>query len=416
MNRHLSGMGWTAVAWAALAVVVLTGCGKKVSNCISGETPYEVAASLGLGWNLGNQLDAFRDGVAEETAWGNDSVTQELFDGLASAGFTTVRIPVTWKGHFGGAPDYAVEPAYMDRVAEVVGYAERAGLNVLVNVHHDGDWLDIKRAAADEKVNETVKAQLKAIWTQIAVRFRDKGNFLAFEAMNEIHDGGWGWGNNRKDSGRQYAVMNEWNQAFVDAVRATGGNNADRYLGVPAYVTNIDIAVESFVLPEDKADNRLMLAVHFYDPVDFVLNATRSEWGHTGDPAKKASWGDEDNVRAQFGKMKSAFIDKGIPVYIGEMGCVHRSDARAEAFRLYYLEYVCKAAKDYGMAPFYWDNGGSGSGTEMSGLFDRVTGEWLNNGREVVEAMKRGIFTEDKSYTLQWVYENRAPVGMKDEQ
>ena len=305
MNRHLSGMGWTAVAWAALAVVVLTGCGKKVSNCISGETPYEVAASLGLGWNLGNQLDAFRDGVAEETAWGNDSVTQELFDGLASAGFTTVRIPVTWN-----APDYAVEPAYMDRVAEVVGYAERAGLNVLVNVHHDGDWLDIKRAAADEKVNETVKAQLKAIWTQIAVRFRDKGNFLAFEAMNEIHDGGWGWGNNRKDSGRQYAVMNEWNQAFVDAVRATGGNNADRYLGVPAYVTNIDIAVESFVLPEDKADNRLMLAVHFYDPVDFALNATRSEWGHTGDPAKKASWGDEDNVRAQFGKMKSAFIDK----------------------------------------------------------------------------------------------------------
>ena len=114
--------------------------------------------------------------------------------------------------------------------------------------------------------------------------------------------------------------------------------------------------------------------------------------------------------------MKSAFIDKGIPVYIGEMGCVHRSDARAEAFRLYYLEYVCKAAKDYGMAPFYWDNGGSGSGTEMSGVFDRVTGEWLNNGREVVEAMKRGIFTEDKSYTLQWVYENRAPVGMKDEQ
>ena len=396
-----------------LAMLPLFGCMSREEagrNGISGDTPYEVAASLGLGWNLGNQLDAFRDGVAEEAAWGNDTVTQEFFYRLADAGFTTVRIPITWMGRFGEAPDYPISAAYMERVAEVVDYAEKAGLNAIINIHHDGVgnsfWLNIKEAAANDTVNETIKNQLKALWTQIAGRFKDKGHFLAFEAMNEIHDGKWGWGDNRNDGGKQYAIMGEWNQVFVDAVRATGGNNVDRYLGIPPYVTNIDIAVENFTLPKDVVENRLMVAVHFYDPVEFALNATCSEWGHTGNPAKKASWGDEDNVRMKFAKMKAAFIDKGIPVYLGEMGCVRYGDARAEAFRLYYLEYVCKAAKDCGIAPFYWDNGYPGSGAERSGLFNRATGGLLGDAQEVIDAMKRAVFTEDASYTLQSVYDN----------
>lgn len=377
---------------------------------ISGETPYEIAASMGLGWNLGNQLDAHNNGVADETVWGNQPATQALFDAVAAAGFTSVRIPVTWMGHIGEAPDYTIESAYMDRVAEVVDYAESAGLNAIINIHHDGAdsqyWLNIKEAAASEERNEEIEAQLSAVWTQIANRFRDKGNFLMFEAMNEIHDGGWGWGDNRIDGGRQYAVLNEWNQVFVDAVRATGGNNANRYLGVPGYVTNIDLTVENFVLPEDVTDNRLLVAVHFYDPNEFTLEATASEWGHTGDPSEKATWGDEDNVTTQFGKMKSTFIDRGIPAYIGEMGCVHRDDVRSESFRMYYLEYVCKAAKDYGMPLFYWDNGSADAGSECSGFFNHATGELLNNAQEVIDVMKRGYFTEDESYTLQSVYDS----------
>lgn len=377
---------------------------------ISGETPYDIAASMGLGWNLGNQLDAHNNGVADETAWENQPVTQALFDAVAAAGFTSVRIPVTWLGHIGEAPGYVIESAYMDRIAEVVGYAESAGLNAIINIHHDGVdsqyWLDIKEAATDETVNSAVKAQLAAMWTQIANRFADKGSFLMFEAMNEIHDGGWGWGSNRTDGGRQYAVLNEWNQVFVDAVRSTGGNNRNRYLGVPGYVTNIDLTVENFVLPQDVVDNRLMVAVHFYDPNEFTLEATASEWGHTGNPSNKATWGDEDNVTTQFGKMKSAFIDRGVPAYIGEIGCVHRDDARSESFRMYYLEYVCKAAKDYGMPVFYWDNGSDAAGRECSGFFNHATGELLNNAQEVIDVMKRGVFTEDASYTLQSVYDS----------
>jgi endoglucanase len=377
---------------------------------IEGGDAWAVAKALGLGWNLGNQLDAYANEVANETSWGNQKTTQALFDKLAAAGITSVRIPVTWMGHIGAEPAYEIEKAWMDRVAEVVGYAENAGLKAIINLHHDGadsaHWLDIKNAATDANVNTKVKAQLKAMWTQIAERFKDKGTFLIFESMNEIHDGGWGWGANRTDGGKQYAVLNEWNQVFVDAVRAVGGANDNRYLGIPSYCTNPDYAVDgSLKLPADKASNRLMVSVHYYAPTDYTLEAKFSEWGHTAAAGKKDSWGDEDYVKDIFGKLKTTFVDKGIPVYIGEMGCVHRADARAESFRKYYLEYICKAAKTYGMAPFYWDNGGDGAGRETSGLFNHATGAYLNNGADIVALMAKAIFTEDASYTLQTVYD-----------
>lgn len=383
---------------------------KGEAATVSGETPWDICTSLGLGWNLGNQLDAHNNGIAEETAWGNQPTTQALFDQLASTGFTSVRIPVTWLGHIGEAPGYTIDAEYLNRVAEVVGYAESAGLNAIINIHHDGAdsnyWLNIKDAAKDEALNTSIKEQLAAIWTQIANKFKDKGNFLVFESMNEIHDGGWGWGENLTDGGKQYAVLNEWNQVFVDAIRATGGNNTNRYLGVPGYVTNIDLTVENFVLPKDVVQNRLMVAVHFYSPMEFTLNDEFSEWGHTGNSSLKPNWGDEEYLKSQFNSMKTKFIDNGIPAYIGEIGCVHRNNERSEAFRLYYLEYLCKAAKEYGMAPFYWDNGSAAAGKECSGLFNHATGEILNNGLEVIEVMKRGIFDNSESYTLEYVYDN----------
>lgn len=386
---------------------------KGEAATVSGETPWDICASLGLGWNLGNQLDAHNNGIAEETAWGNQPTTQALFDQLAFTGFTSVRIPVTWLGHIGEAPSYTIDAEYLNRVAEVVGYAESAGLNAIINIHHDGAdsnyWLNIKDAAKDETLNTSIKEQITAIWTQIANKFKDKGNFLVFESMNEIHDGGWGWGENLTDGGKQYTILNEWNQVFVDAVRATGGNNTNRYLGVPGYVTNIDLTVEHFVLPKDIVNNRLMVAVHFYSPNEFTLNDEYSEWGHTGDSSKKPNWGDEEYLKSQLNRMKTKFIDNGIPAYIGEIGCVHRSNERSEAFRLYYLEYLCKAAKEYGMAPFYWDNGSASAGKECSGLFNHATGEILNNALEVIEVMKRGIFDNSESYTLEHVYEN-APL------
>ncbi|MFT3740227.1 MAG: cellulase family glycosylhydrolase [Breznakibacter sp.] len=379
-------------------------------NTVGGSDAMAVAQSLGLGWNLGNQLDAHNNGIANETAWGNPATTQSAFDKIAASGIRSVRIPVTWLGHVGSAPDYTIDASWLNRVAEIVNYAETAGLKAIINIHHDGAdsnyWLDIKNAATSETVNNQVKAQLIAMWTQIAEKFKDKGNFLIFESMNEIHDGGWGWGANRTDGGKQYAVLNEWNQIFVDAVRATGGNNSDRYLGVPGYVTNPDLTLNYFVLPTDAATNRLMVSVHYYDPYEYTLNDKYSEWGHTAASDKKESYGDEADMKSMFGKLKTKYVDNGIPVYIGEFGCVHRSTERAESFRKYYLEYICKAAKTYGLALFYWDNGSAGTGKESSGLLNHGTGNYINNGKDIIDIMVKAIKTEDPLYTLDSVYDS----------
>lgn len=369
-----------------------------------------IIKTLGLGWNMGNQLDAHSNGLSNETIWGNEKTTQEAFNKIAATGIKSVRIPVTWLGHIGEAPGYAIEEAWLNRVAEVVGYAENAGLNAIINIHHDGAdshyWLNIKDAAVNEDVNNKVKAQLGAMWTQIAEKFKDKGHFLIFESMNEIHDGDWGWGTNLTDGGKQYATLNEWNQVFVDAVRSTGGSNSDRYLGVPGYCTNPELTINHFVMPTDVVEDRLLVAVHYYDPYEYTLTDKFSEWGHTADPAKKESYGDEADLRKVFRQLKTKFTDNGIPVYLGEVGNVHRDNDRAEEFRKYYLEYLCKAAKVYGMAPFFWDNGATGTGKECSGIINHSTGDYINNGEEIVEVMVKAMTNEDASYTLNTVYDN----------
>lgn len=381
----------------------------KNASIAEGEAA-EVARQIGLGWNLGNQFDSHYNGISEETLWGNPAVTQTTFDKLAAAGFTAVRIPITWMGQFGDGPAYTIKESWLGRIAEVVGYARNAGLKAVINMHHDGAdsawWLSIKDAAKNDAENERIKTIYTSLWSQIANKFKDYGSFLIFESMNEIHDGGWGWGDNRKDGGKQYRILNEWNQLFVDAVREVGGENLNRYLAVTGYCADPDLTMEHLTLPNDRVKNKLLVAVHYYSPYEYAINADFSEWGHTADAKNKPNYGNEEDLKKMFGKLKEKFVSKGIPVYIGEMGSVHRSTERAESFRKYYLEYVCKAARTYGMAPFYWDNGTTGSGKENFGLFNHGTGAFINNAEDVVYKMVEGYFTDDELYTLDVVYNN----------
>lgn len=381
---------------------------------IGGDTSREVALSLGVGWNLGNQMDAYNNGISNETAWGNPKATQALFDSLKAKGFSTVRIPVTWLGHIGNAPDYTIDPDWLERVIELVGMAEKSGLNAIVNIHHDGSegkyWLDIKGAATSENKKEEIKKQITAVWTQIAESMKDKGNFLMFEAFNEIHDGGWGWGSNRTDGGKQYKTLNEWNQTFVEAVRSTGGNNASRWLSVPSYVTNIDLATDgSMILPEDKA-KRIMISVHYYEPNDFALYSNVTDWGHTGDKTKKGSVvQDEDYLTKQLAKLTQKWVDNGIPVYIGEVGPPNQSTSRGKAFRNYYLEYLARAAKEAGVAVIYWDNGAIGAGPDKFALFNHGDGTIVNESEEAIQSLLRGGTCKDNNYNLTTIYDS-API------
>ena len=361
---------------------------------------------LGLGWNLGNQLDAINGGVSNETCWGNPAATQATFDAVKAAGFHSVRIPVTWMGHIGAAPEYKIEDGWMSRVYQVVEYAEKAGLNVILNTHHDenhGDnhWLDLKGAVDDPSKNTQLKEEIAAIWKQIATKFKDKGDFLVLESFNElIYGDQWSIGAN---ASKKAGVINEWNQVFVDAVRATGGNNATRWLGVPGYASNPSY-LKYVTVPTDPA-GKTMLAFHCYDPYDYTIGDKQlANWGHSGNAYRNG----ETEINNLFTSLRDNYIAKGIPLYMGEYGCSFRSkaDTKAWAFFLYYLEYVTKAAKTYGIPAILWDNGSAGAGKERHGYFNHGTGEFFSTSQEPVEAISKAWNKADASYTLQSVYDS----------
>ena len=390
--------------------------GPEDTPSISGKDAVALARALRLGWNMGNHFDAYSKNTPSETAWGGIPATQTTFYKLRQAGFSSVRIPVTWLDKIGPAPDYTIDKAWIDRVYEVVQFAHNAGLYVIINTHHDENhgsddhWLDIKNAAKDKNLNESIKAKIKGTWTNIAKRFADCGDWLVMEGFNELNDGGWGWSDEfRANPSLQTGVLNEWNQVFVDAVRATGGNNATRWLGVPTYCASPDFA-KYLVLPTDKA-GRLMVSVHFYDPFEYTIGDKQySDWGHTGAAGKKDNGGDENHVKSVFGGLRDRYVSRNVPVYIGEFGCSmrSRSDSRAWAFYLYYLEYIAKAAKTYDLPCFLWDNGAAGWGKERHGYINHGTGEYVGNSKEAVDVLARAWSDEDPAYTLQSVYD-RAP-------
>ncbi len=352
---------------------------------------------LKLGWNLGNALDAHNNGMANETACGNPKITQAIFKGVKQAGFDIVRIPVTYLGHIGDADSgYKIKESYMSRVKEVVGYAKTAGLKVIINIHHDGAdsnyWLNIKKACGyvSEKVshpssveaiaaNTAICNQLYSMWQQIAKAFPNSQDYLIFETMNEIHDGGWGWGENRQNPAtKQYDILNEWNQICVRAIRYAGAKN---YIACPGYVTNIDLTYEHFTVPKDKL-KRVLLAVHYYDPNDFVLEGEKKTWNAAG-----SEYGGQNYMTSQFEKIKSKFASQVAGIYIGECGAVYTGDSSATSERQKYNVAVINTAKSQNILPIFWDNGSGESGKECSGLFNRSTSKIYSHCTNLVSAM-----------------------------
>ena len=373
-------------------------------------TPEQVFNAMGPGWNMGNHMDAVSNGVAGETIWGNAKCTQATFDNVKKAGFKAVRICTTWTGHIGEAPAYRLEDKWLERVAEIVGYAEKAGLVAIVNTHHDETyWLDISKAYNNNTQNEKVKDEIFCVWTQIARRFADKGEWLVFESFNEIQDGGWGWSAAfQANPDAQYKVLNDWNQVFVNAVRGAGGNNATRWLGIPGYAASPGFTITGLVLPKDYTNaNRLMVAVHDYDPYNYTLNTPLvRQWGHTADKDKRCSDADEEGVVAVFDNLKKAYLDKNIPVYLGEMGCSRHADEDF-AYQQYYMEYFCKAAADRLLPMYLWDNGATGVGPEKHGYFDHGTGAFVDAKAEnLIGIMVKAVTTKDPAYTLESVYDS----------
>lgn len=350
------------------------------------------AAQMGLGWNLGNTLEAIivnGDALGgNETSWGNPAVTKSFIDAVKAAGFNTIRIPVSWSHQLEDESTFKIKYAWKQRVEEVVNYALDNDMYVMINIHWDGGWLD----HPDYEHQESINTKLEAYWKQIAKFFRDYNDHLLFAGTNEVHVEGY-YGN---PTAENVAVQNSFNQTFVETVRATGGRNTYRYLVVQGYNTNIDHTVNHFVLPEDDEDNRLMVEVHYYDPYDFTLmeeGDVKTQWGRNFAGGDVSSWGQEDWVDEVFAKMKTNFSDKGIPVILGEYAATLRLSLNGVALENHlaarndYFEYVTTKAVENGMVPVYWDNGHTGN--NGSGLFDRSSGEVIHT--DALNAILKGL-------------------------
>ena len=314
-------------------------------------SPMDLVKDMKIGWNLGNTLDATSNsiGVSVEMAWGNPKTTQEMIDMIIDQGFNVIRIPVSWGGQMGGAPNYNVLPAWMDRVQEVVDYAYGRGVYVIVNIHHE-DW-----HFPSEENKDAAAEQLDALWTAIATRFRDYDEHLIFEGMNEPRKIGtnveWNGGD---QEGRD--VVNYLDQVFVDAVRATGGNNTIRNLMVPGYAaSSSDTALKGIVLPQD---DHLIVSVHAYTPYDFALNtAGRSTWDN-----------DTRDIDHLMEVLDELFLSKGVPVIIGEFGAMNKDN---EEERVQWANYYVSKAREYGVPCVWWDNNAFDGDGENFGLFNR---------------------------------------------
>ena len=335
----------------------------------------QVASAIHVGWNIGNSLEA----TGGETAWGNPLINQQLIDGVKAAGFNAVRIPCAWDGH-ANQSTLEIDPVWLARVKQVVDYAIGNGMYVILNIHWDGGWLqDHPLFSFQAAVNQ----KQRAYWTQIATLFKNYDQHLLFAGTNEVHaDFG-------TPTSEHIAVQESYNQTFVDAVRATGGNNASRTLVVQTYNTNMWHGLDFFTLPADSASNRLIVETHYYDPYDYTLNPSGSclFWGAPFPTQGACTWAYESYVDDLFGRVRAEWVDQGVPVIMGEYGVATRPNLSLDS-REYYLEYINAAAARNGIKTFYWDNGVSASQTNGFALFNRNSGAVVDQG--ALDAVLRG--------------------------
>lgn len=391
-----------------LAVLMLIPCvgsaeeAEAVDNGVmrEGLTALEATRLMGNGINLGNTLEACDNNVgiktntplSYETHWGQPKTTQAMIDGMKAAGFDTIRIPVAWMTNathlYEG--DYTIDADYMDRVEEVVRYARKAGMYVIVNDHWDGGWYGMFGSESAETRALAMEAY-KGMWQQIAERFRDYSDYLIFESANEELGGRFDENSplycsdsvvTYLNDDERYALTNEINQTFVDVVRATGGNNATRFLLIAGYGTNIDQTCDDrFQMPKDTADSKLMVSVHYYDP-----------WSYCGasSAASATKWGkvsDYEYMDQQLAKM-TKFTEAGYGVVIGEYGALPCSDGLKDNTLAYHTAFLDTCTK-YNLTNCLWD---------CSGLYKRVSQTFADDDILAMYQEKRQANEEGQDY------------------
>ena len=336
---------------------------------------FDFVSRMGAGINIGGSLDAYnknhrgeyRDSAHYEKSWSNPEINDNLIELIHTAGFSSVRIPITWEMRTGGAPDYIIDTDFLARVGTIIGWIFERDMIAIINMHNDDYYWYIPNNKNEAAVTE----RYIKMWVQIADYFKDYDERLVFEAFNEPRVIGslteWAGG-----TAFTRAVVNRLNRVFIDTVRGAGGKNPTRFLIIPTHAASLDYnAVKALKVPAD--DKYLIAAVHSYKPRAFA-ESNNMEAKYFTNKEKKA-------IDKVFKLLDKTFISKGIPVVVGEFGAYHKDN---EADRAEFAAYMAGKAKEAGVALFWWENGAAFPGwweesgyhpqPDSWGFIDRETG------------------------------------------
>lgn len=355
------------IARITVSVVLATMVSTNMMMAQKWETARAAVDKMVIGWNLGNTLDATGGRNKKcvtpqdwETSWNQPVTTREMIHAFKQRGFNVIRIPVTWGPHLDS--NNHVDEAWMARVQEIVDYVIDEGMYCILNVHHDTGthgWL----RAEPERYQE-ISSRFKALWQQIALRFKDYGERMLFEAFNEMLDNKGKWDHTEEVN---YSAINQLAQDFVDVVRASGGNNVQRNLIITTYSANGgNITLANYRLPKDLHPGHLIGEVHFYDPQDFCF------------PEKKPTvYTDEyrEISRTVINRVADHFDRLGVPVIIGEIAAFDKNNTPE---RVKFSTFVASEAKRRGIVLVWW-----------MGLLDRRTCQW--DEPQIVDALFDGL-------------------------
>lgn len=358
-------------------------------------TPFEITKDIKIGWNLGNSLDSTTSisdpsPADTETAWGNPVTTKAMIDTVKAKGFNAIRVPTTWYQHLDSNNN--IDTDYLDRVQEVVDYAYKQGMYVILNVHHEA-W--VNRPDLGTAYDE-MSVKLTAIWKQIAERFADYDQHLIFEGMNEPRaaetDHEW-YGPLQSE----YDTINKLDQDFVDTVRSVDSPYQDtRLLMVPPYCATSDSSMYSNLIVPD--DDYICVSLHAYSPYSFVMDKTAD---HTQFTAANAN-----ELKNILTAMRDNYLDKDIPVIIGEFSSSNYQNTEA---RCEWAEYYLTTAKEFGLPCFLWDNNvdvNPGDPSEAHGYLDRANLSWYSASEPVIDTMMDVL--NDSSVV--WGSKRKAPI------
>jgi len=392
----------SAAAVCMLSLLSIAPADYFIANAEGDMSAFEITENMKIGWNLGNTLDATAGdkngtfetaGLETETSWGQPKASKELFDAIKAKGFNTVRVPTTWFQHLDA--DNNIDPEWMARVKEVVDYGIKNDMYVILNLHHE-NW--VNRADLGTAY-DVMKPKLLKIWEQINETFGDYDQHLIFECMNEPRAAGtsheW-WG----PEDAEVETINKLNADFVNLIRTSDSKYAKtRLLMIPGYCAGSDVSMISLIdIPKD--DAYVAASIHAYVPYNFTMNPGKGGQHDTFTTAFS------NELAGILDGIRSTFLNKDIPVVIGEFGTSNYENTEA---RVKWADQYLTTAKKYGIPCVLWDNNvelESKPTGEAHGYINRKTLEWYTEPVKVVDKMMEII--NDK--TIVWGSERHIPT------